>query len=988
MLFYCIFAYRISKKVNQLPVIHTDILHRTLYATDASAYREIPEAVAYPQSAEEIKSLIRYAVSTGKSLIPRTAGTSLAGQVVGNGIVVDVSRYLNEILELNIEKRWVRVQPGVILDELNKFLAPHGLFFGPETSTSNRCMIGGMVGNNSCGAHSILYGSTRDELLELKAVLSDGSEVEFKANSTPEFHANCEGTLLENAIYRQLRDILSNESNQQEIRAQFPDPALHRRNTGYAIDLLLETDPFTGNGVPFNACKLIAGSEGTLAFITEIKLHLVPLPPSEKGVVAIHFNELNQVFAANLIALKYQPGAVELIDSTILELTKGNLTQQKNRTFVKGNPAALLIVEFTRNSREEIETLARSMEQEMQAAGFGYYFPLIFGAGINKIWNLRKSGLGVLSNMAGDAKPVSLVEDTAVPVEKMEAYMKDFQQLIGDYGLDCVYHAHIGSGELHLRPVLNLKDPVQVELFRKIGREVALLVKKYRGSLSGEHGDGRLRGEFIPLMIGEHNYRLLEDIKRCWDPNGIFNPGKITATPPMNSSLRYIPGEKVKELKTYFDFSADQGIVRAVEKCNGSGDCRKTEITGGLMCPSYMATRDEKDTTRARANILREYLTYSTRKNPFDHAEIQEVMELCLSCKGCRSECPSNVDMTRLKAEFQQHYYDAHGVPIRTWLIGSIARLYQLGSLFPKITNIILNLKISKKLAGFSIDRTLPRLAPQTLDRWYRNNYLELVSGQPSRPSHTLYLFNDEFTNHTDVQTGIAAITLLVSLGYHVILPRHKESGRSWLSKGLLKQARRVAEFNVQALNGIVSEASPLIGIEPSALLSLRDEYPALVSSAFRDKATQLARHSMLIDEFIVREYQAGHISSSHFTDESRTIRVHGHCHQKALAGTASTLAMLSIPANYTASEIPSGCCGMAGSFGYEQKNHTLSMKIGELILFPEVRKTNSSTLLAASGTSCRYQIFDGTARKAVHPVVILAEALKKRDTNAAIQSM
>ena len=960
-----------------LPTLYTDILHRTLYATDASAYREIPDAVAYPASTDELKALIRHARNTKQALIPRAAGTSLAGQVVGKGIVVDVSRHLTRILELNAEERWVRVQPGVILDELNKFLAPQGLFFGPETSTSNRCMMGGMVGNNSCGAHSILYGSTRDHLLEVKALLSDGSEVEFSALNTEAFHRKCEGDLLENQIYRQLREILSDATNQQEIRNEFPDPALHRRNTGYAIDQLLETDPFAGNGVPFNFCKILAGSEGTLAFTTEIKLNLVPLPPAIKGVVAIHFEELNQVFAANLIALKYQPGAVELMDHTILELTKDNLAQQKNRAFVQGDPAALLIVEFARDSRKEIEQLAAAMEQEMRAAGFGYHFPVIFGAEINKVWNLRKSGLGVLSNMVGDAKPVSLIEDTAVPVECMEAYMKDFQQLIKNYDLDCVYHAHIGSGELHLRPVLNLKDKEHIQLFRTIGREVALLVKKYRGSLSGEHGDGRLRGEFIPLMIGAHNYRLLEEIKQCWDPKGIFNPGKITATPPMNSSLRYVPGEPVKDIATYFDFSADRGIVRATEKCNGSGDCRKTEITGGLMCPSYMATRDEKDTTRARANILREYLTHSTKKNPFDHEEIREVMELCLSCKGCRAECPSNVDITRLKAEFQQQYYDANGVPFRTWLVGSIARLYKFGSLFPNLTNTILSWKFPKKLAGFSTERTLPRLAPQTLDGWYRKHYLQLVARQPARPRQTVSLLNDEFTNHTDVTTGIAAIKLLVRLGYHVLLPRHKESGRSWLSKGLLKQARRVAEYNVEILHNRVSEQSPLIGIEPSALLSLRDEYPALVRKPLHEKAKQLAGYSLLIDEFIVREYQAGRITSSQFTNDARSIRLHGHCHQKALTGTAATLAMLTIPTNYTVSEIASGCCGMAGAFGYEKKNYPLSMKIGELLLFPEVRKTAPTTLLAAPGTSCRHQIFDGTGRRAVHPVEILAEAVR-----------
>lgn len=961
----------------KLPELYTDILHRTFYATDASAYREIPDAVAYPASTEDIKALITYATERKMALIPRTAGTSLAGQVVGKGIVVDVSRHLTKIIELNVEERWVKVQPGVILDELNRFLSPHGLFFGPETSTSNRCMIGGMVGNNSCGAHSILYGSTRDHLLEVNALLSDGSEVLFKALSTQEFHQKCVGSALENKLYRQLRHILNDITIREEIRSQFPDPALHRRNTGYAIDLLLDTDPFCGNGVPFNLCKLLAGSEGTLAFSTEIKLSLVELPPAVKGVVAIHLHELNQAFNANLIALKYKPGAVELMDHTILELTKGNLEQQRNRSVVMGDPQALLIVEFARNSREEIEQLATEMEKELRTLGLGYHFPLLFGNEINKIWNLRKSGLGVLSNMTGDAKPVSLIEDTAVPVEQMEEYITDFRNIIKKHGLDCVYHAHIGSGELHLRPVLDLKNPEHVRLFKTIGREVAILVKKYRGSLSGEHGDGRLRGEFIPLMIGDKNFQLLEEIKHCWDPRGILNPGKITATPPMNSSLRYEPGAAIKDIKTYFDFSDDKGILRTAEKCNGSGDCRKTEITGGLMCPSYMATRDEKDTTRARANILREYLTHSTRKNPFDHEEIRQVMELCLSCKGCRAECPSNVDMTRLKAEFQQQYYDANRVPFRTWLIGSIARIYKIGSLLPGLTNRILNLRISKKLAGFSSKRVLPKLSAQTLDNWYRKNYLQLMATQPERPTRTVYLFNDEFTNHTDVSTGIAAITLLVRLGYNVLLPRHRESGRSWFSKGLLKQARRIAEFNVETLSELINEETPLLGIEPSALLSFRDEYPALVRLALKERAAKLATNSMLIDEFMVKEFEAGRIRSDQFTEEARSIRLHGHCHQKALTGSATTLAMLTIPVNYTATEIPSGCCGMAGSFGYEKKHYQLSLKIGELILFPEVRKTSPSILLAAPGTSCRHQISDGTGRKAVHPVEILARALR-----------
>ncbi|HQB28821.1 MAG TPA: FAD-binding and (Fe-S)-binding domain-containing protein, partial [Paludibacter sp.] len=669
---------------------YTDNIHLALYATDASAYREYPLAVAYPKTKEDIVELVRFAGVQKVNLIPRTAGTSLAGQVVGKGIVVDVSRYMTEILELNVEEKWVRVQPGVILDELNKILAVHGLFFGPETSTSNRCMIGGMVGNNACGAHSLIYGSTRDHLLSVKTILSDGSEVEFKALSLEEFKEKCKLNSLEGKIYHQLQVALSDPYNQQEIRAQYPDPQLHRRNTGYAIDILLETEPFTQQAPPLNLAKLIAGSEGTLAFITEIKLNLVDLPLAHKAVMAVHLESLEQALQANLIALQFNPGAVELMDKNILDLTKNNLTQQKNRFFISGDPKAILIVEFARNTEDEIQKLFEQLEAALRVKNLGFHYPIIRGKDIHKIWALRKSGLGVLSNMKGDAKPVSLIEDTAVPVQHLADYIADFKQLLSEYNLSCVYHAHVGSGELHLRPILNLKLKEDVRIFRELGEKVALLVKKYKGSLSGEHGDGRLRGEFIPLMIGEHNYQLLKQIKQTWDPQGILNSGKITDTPPMDTALRYEPGKATREIKTVFSFENDMGLIRAVERCNGSGDCRKTEITGGLMCPSYMASRNEKQTTRARANILREYLTHSTQKNPFNHREIYEVLDLCLSCKGCKSECPSNVDMAKLKAEFLQHYYDANGVPLRARLIANINNINALGAKMPALTNFIL----------------------------------------------------------------------------------------------------------------------------------------------------------------------------------------------------------------------------------------------------------------------------------------------------------
>ena len=538
-----------------------------------------------PEMSLRIRQLILFAKEHRIPLIPRTAGTSLAGQVIGNGLIVDVSRYMTSILEINPDEHWVRVEPGVILDELNKVLEPFGLFFGPETSTSSRCMIGGMVGNNSCGAHSVIYGSTREHVISLKTILSDGTDAEFTGLTTQEFIEKTKISGLEGEIYRNINDILSNQKNQDEIRKEFPKPSIHRRNTGYAMDLLLETEPFSDNSVSFNFSKLLAGSEGTLAFTTEIKLNLVPLPPREKALICVHCHSIAEALSGNLVALRYHPGSVELMDKAIMDCTKENTTQLQNRFFIEGDPEAVLIIEFARETREEILQIASDLEKEMRQLGFGYHFPIIFPPDVKKVWELRKAGLGVLSNYPGDRKPVPVTEDTAVSPEDLPEYIGEFNQMLASHGLNCVYYAHIASGELHLRPVLNLKDPKDVELFHTIALETARLVKKYSGSLSGEHGDGRLRGEFIPLMIGNNNFNLLKSIKDTWDPQGIFNPNKIVDTPRMNSSLRYNPGQPVNEIKTYFDFSGSHGILRATEQCNGSGDCRNTVTDRTLDVP-------------------------------------------------------------------------------------------------------------------------------------------------------------------------------------------------------------------------------------------------------------------------------------------------------------------------------------------------------------------------------------------------------------------
>ncbi len=957
-----------------------DTVMRTLYATDASAYREMPTAVAIPKTIEDIHKLIAFASHHGTSIIPRTAGTSLAGQVVGNGIVVDVSKHFTQILEINKEEHWVRVQPGVVRDVLNMELKKHGLFFGPETSTANRAMIGGMVGNNSCGSNSMVYGSTRDHLLEVKAILADGSETVFKATDVATFQGivqtaaqkNGSATLLEK-IFLKTNEILSNPANQEEIRKEFPKPSIERRNTGYALDMLLGCAPYTNTGKPFNMCELIAGSEGTLCFITEIKLHVNDLPPKEIGLVCAHFNSVDEALRANLIAIKYKPSASELIDHYILECTKANPEHRQNRFFVQGDPGAILVVELRSEAISDIEAQAAAMEAEMRAAGLGFHFPVVYGADTKKVWDLRKAGLGLLSNLPGDEKAVAVIEDTAVDVNDLPEFIREFNEILKANDMYCVHYAHAGSGELHLRPIINLKTVEGNQQFRLIAEAIATLVKKYNGSLSGEHGDGRLRGEFIRQMVGEHNYLLMKEIKKAWDPQNIFNPNKIVDTPPMNTFLRYTPGQTTPAFKTTFRFY-DQDILQHAEQCNGSGDCRKTHLSGGTMCPSYMATRNEKETTRARANILREFLTNSTQENRFNHNEIKEVMDLCLACKGCKSDCPSNVDMAKLKMEFLHQYYKDNGVPLRSRLIANFSKLSKVASYVPWAYNLVFDTpalrKIANSVVGFHPDRTMPLLAKETFLHWYKKH------PKPSGLSKKVYLFADEFTNYNDVEIGKKAVLLLEKLGYEVIIPKHVESGRPQLSKGLLDEAKALATQNVSLLKDLITAQTPLVGIEPSAILTFRDEYPDLVDENLLEAARQLASNALMMEEFLAKENEAKRIDKKVFTQEKRLVKLHGHCQQKALSSLVPAKKTLSLPSNYEVQLIPSGCCGMAGSFGYEKEHFELSNQVGELVLFPTIRQQGDDVIIAASGTSCRHQIHDGTGRKAKHVVEILFEAL------------
>ena len=958
--------------------ILTDGLHKIAYATDASVYREIPYGVAYPKNEEDIRSLIGEARRRGTSIIARAGGTSIAGQVVGKGIIADISRHMNRILEINAEERYAWVEPGVVRDELNIACKPYGLFFSPETSTSNRCCIGGMVGNNSCGTHSLIYGSTRPHVLEADGILSDGSKVHFAAYTIAELEERFgqefwadkepdESRSLEEKIYAQLIRWALDEETRTLIADTYPDKELTRRSCGYAIDEVIEDVCDTAKPLQerrINLCRLIAGSEGTLALLSRIKVSLDPLPPKEVMVVCAHCTSLDAAFEANLIALAHHPTAVELMDGEILELSKGNRAVE--RFFVHGDPPALLIAELRSATREAMDIQANEIEKALLASGLVNHCTRVYGADVAKVWNLRKAGLGILNGMPGDAKPTGVIEDTAVSAKRLPAYMRDFRAMLDRLGASCVFYGHISTGELHLRPILNLKTEEGKRLFRRIAHETTLLVRTHRGTISGEHGDGRLRGEFIPLQYGEKTYQLMREVKYCWDPDNLFNPHKIVDTPHMDEYLR-----------ADRSVAGDELLCR-VEQCNGAADCRKSLQIGGTMCPAYKVSGDELQTTRARANVLREWLqeTKSHPQSVVSRQDVMEVLSSCLACKACKRECPSGVDMTRLRAEVLQALYDKEGTPWRTWMVAHNTAVQRIGAVVPTMYNFFASNKytsaILKKMVGFAPERRIPLI--KVKGEWLK------VKGSPLQ--RRIYLFLDEFTKYNEPELAQTFIRLMNRLGYDLLIPKQTQSGRAAISKGCLHQAKRYAEKNIRLLQDVVSEETPLVGIEPSCILSFRDEYPDIVGTEYREAAQKLAKHCMLFDEFLMREVEAGRITPSQFSDMPAEIWLHGHCHQKAIVGVEKTAALLNLPTNTKVHVIPSGCCGMAGSFGYEKAHYRTSMAIGEMILFPAVREAvkkgsvEHPVFIAAPGTSCRTQIQDGTGVTALHPIEILYRLL------------
>lgn len=953
-------------------VIKTDELHQSIYATDASVYQQFPLAVAIPKTKDDLKQLLKFAIEHKTSLIPRAAGTSLAGQCVGSGIVVDIGQYFNRILKVDSVQKTVTLQPGVIRDELNLALKPYKLFFGPNTSTSNRCMIGGMVGNNSSGTTSIQYGTTRDKIVSLKCILSDSEEVHFKTLSKEEFKHKAKLISKEGEIYRFFWNLVNNTELVKTITDSYPKKSIHRRNTGYALDdIIVQYQEYQ----TINLARLMCGSEGTLSMVTEIELQLDNLPPKYSTLIAAHFKTVKATLSAVKSTMQHELYACEMMDDTILDCTKDHLKYKNYRFFIEGSPKAILFLELKAHAKDDLKQKIDTLKTDLKQKTECYAQPILTGDAIQKAFTLRKAGLGLLGSMVGDDKAVACIEDTAVSIDDLEAYISDFSKLMKNYNQKPVYYAHAGAGELHLRPILNLKTQKGVNDFVSITYEVAKLVKRYKGSLSGEHGDGIVRSNFIELMLGETCYKVLKQVKYTFDPQDIFNPGKIVNPFPIDKNLRYKTESKEQKSTSFLNFKEEKDLLRATENCNGSGDCRKTELSSGSMCPSYHATKNEKDTTRARANALRQYLT--TPELLSDEA-IKEVFDLCISCKACKRECPSNVDAASFKAEWTYQYYKTHKRPPRDIMIGfnnSINKTLQpLSGIYNFFIQHELWSVIVKKTLGFHQDRSLPKLSQQTLFKYLKKNSQKLNTKTSNRK--TVYLFIDEFTNRLESEIGQDAVDLLTQLGYEVKILQNKPSGRALISKGFLKQAKTIAEYNINLFKDVVTENTPLVGIEPSAVLSFRDDYLRLTEHT--DVAKNLSKHVFLIEEFLSQEIQKGHIKPNQFLEKPCEVKLHIHCHQKALSNSKHTFDAINILRNAKVSIIPSGCCGMAGGFGYEKEHYNISMKIGELILLPAVRKSNFKTYIIANGSSCRHQIKDGACRKALHPVSFLKKMLKR----------
>ncbi|MTI87278.1 MAG: FAD-binding protein [Balneolaceae bacterium] len=931
-------------------------------------YEELPEGVSFPKSAADIQQLVEQAHKEGFSITPRSAGTSLAGQATGGGVIMDVSRFMTDIREINVDERYAVVHPGVIRDTLNRELEEQELLFGPDTSTTNRCMIGGMIGNNSSGSFSIKHKTTREHVLEMKVVLSDGSLATFKPLSEEELEEKKQLDNLEGYIYRSMLRLI--EEHKELIYRNYPHPEIIRRNTGYALDKLAEMQPFDPDGRPFNMCELLCGSEGTLAMTTSAKLNLVT--KDKTSILAVpQFTNLQEALVATREAVKVRPAAIELVDHIILEATKGNIEQRKNRFFLKGEPKYILIIQFDGSDNGILRLKTEQLKEKLNKLNLGYTCPVIEDPEkVDQVWELRKAGLGLLMGLGEESRSPTFCEDTAVRVSDLPEYVSDFQEILDKYNTECVFYAHASVGELHLRPVVDITTERGLQIMKNMADEIAELVRRYRGSLSGEHGDGRARSPYIEKVLGKELMSVLKEVKEIWDPDNIFNPGKIVSSEALDSDLRFSPDYKRPDIDTVFAWRDEGNMGVALELCNGAGVCRKLAESGGTMCPSYMATRDEKDSTRGRANVFRQVFEGDDPEG-FASEELKEALDLCLSCKACKSECPANVDMAKMKAEFMNGWHEIYDVTKGERFFAESGKLFPLASMMPRMVNTLVNSGFGKRMMELilKIDsrRELPDFASQTFKQWFK----EHTASRRQAGKWKVLLFVDLFTNYNEPEVGIAAVRVLESMGFEVLVADTMQTGRAQISKGMLEDAKQICKKTIKELKKYAQARIPIIGLEPSEVLTLRDEFLELCEPYELLEARRIAKRSYTFEEFLALHSQKfpGKAGGEH-------VMLHGHCHMKALVGNKPSVMALEA-VGYTVEEIPSGCCGMAGSFGYEKEHYDLSMDIGELVLFPHIREHEAK--ICASGFSCRHQIKDGTGEQAYHLAQLLADTIRDK---------
>jgi FAD/FMN-containing dehydrogenase/Fe-S oxidoreductase len=930
--------------------VRFDRISRALYSTDASVYQIEPAGVVIPRSREDLIRLVRICAHFRCPLTMRGGGTSQAGQAIGPGIVADTSKYLNQVLEVNAAEGWARVEPGVVLDELNAGLRPHGLRFAPDISTASRATIGGMIANNSSGARSVLYGKTIDHVLEQEVVLSDGSVVTLAPLNVAELDAASTGTSLAADCYRAVRTIAADLAS--EIEHRFPK--VLRRVGGYNLDEFIRPDR------PFNLAKLMVGSEGTLAVVLNAKLNLVPLPKA-KAVLTIQFNDLLESLAATPVILRHRPSAIEVMDGFILGHTRQSAALDAlRRSFIEGDPASLLCVELYGDADDELPPRLDAIERDLRAAGLGYrYHRILDPQAQTQVWSLREAALGLSMAMKSDAKSLSFVEDTAVAPEKLRDYIARFQDIIRRHRTSAGVYAHASVGCLHVRPVVNMKTEDGVRTFEAIANEVADLVLEFGGALSGEHGDGLVRSPFMQKMYGPAVYDAFKVIKRTFDPHGIFNPGKIVDAPPLTSNLRYGAGYVTPAPVTHFDYSEYGGMAGAVEMCSGLGACRKK--LAGTMCPSYMATREEAHSTRGRANVLRLAMSGRLAEAGLGDDGVYGTLDLCLECRACKSECPVGVDVARFKSEFLADYWSRHGTSPEARLLGNIRTVAALGSRIAPLANRLAASPtirtINERIFGIDRRRTLPRFRRRTFAQ----------QAPIADDSCEAVIFNDTFTNYYDPDIGVAALEVLTAAGIRAGVAVHGCCGRPQISKGLLQQARVLAERNAEALYPHAAAGRPIVFCEPSCLSAVREDAPALVRGDARRRADAVARAAVLFEEFARTA-----VPRLTLAQGPASILLHGHCHQKSMGLVGPARSLLSMIPGTSVVDLDSGCCGMAGSWGYARDHFDVSRAIGEHRLFPAIRNRPAGAVVAAAGTSCRHQIRDFTGVEAVHPAVVL----------------